>query len=693
MKINRKLLQVFVSIFLIFFIVLPNLNFAETKKDLVIFWLVDKKEMKKIGEYRYLLTFLEKNPELCLNFSFSPRVLQTWITAAPDLIEKLKKLREKKQVNVVLPPFSEPVLPLLYDYNPVVNFSYPNDIREQIVSSWELYQQIFGSLPNGMLPPAGAISTATLELLSEFEIKWILTGCQKDEEEKYLPFAQYLTEQGKEIYLFYRENNLSEYWEKISFPEDYSLKISFAKEKIRGWITEIKQKNYPLTVITFEEIEFFSFSPEKKKEILEQLLEEITQGDLVTYTAENYILKSRSVSVRKIEHFEPCTWGKEGFSLWTGKVEKKAAWELLQKTRLAVENYKNSGQAEIKILDKVLEEIYLSEAGNNFIRLGESTDLESEKEVITSNELLFRLRLINIYRLIGQPIPEELFHPLGNYSFPDSLVSLEETKIETNENEKLFSIIDLEGDSLNPDFDLKSFAVQEKNPAVGGEEIIFTFAFSQPVISTGIPVSEVDISELISSTETLTSGDTVFYTVEFSSPEVVTSTEVETEKKRVHLDLYIDLNNLVGAGSVTLLPGRNALTVPEDAWEYCLNIEINSSEEVITSEVITSKEAKMYRAKENSLPLELGKFPLIVGNDNSTFSVTVPKEILYGNPMNWGYIVLLVEEVISKETTTLPVTNLEKTRIIDLIVPPKKTQKQFLSENILNPQLSAVRIK
>ena len=39
------------------------------------------------------------------------------------------------------------------------------------------------------------------------------------------------------------------------------------------------------------------------------------------------------------------------------------------------------------------------------------------------------------------------------------------------------------------------------------------------------------------------------------------------------IDVYIDLNNRIGAGSMQLLPGRNAYTGAEDAWEYAITVD------------------------------------------------------------------------------------------------------------------------
>ncbi|HCJ66739.1 MAG TPA: hypothetical protein DHV62_05280 [Elusimicrobia bacterium] len=693
MKTSKKYYLILIVIVLILPIIFLSKMFAETKNDLIIFWLVDRKEGEKIETYRYFVNLLEKYPQLHLNLSFSPPVLQNWVTRAPDLVEKLKSLQGKKQISIVFPPFYEPVLPLLYDYNPVVSFSYPIDIREQMARSWELYQQFFDSLPNGIVPPAGAISSAILDLLSEFEIKWIVTGGEEISEGGYAPFVQYLTDAGEVVYLFFRENKLSEYRDRISPATEYSLNITSAKEKVKQWIAQIVDKNYPLTVVTLEGIPRAFTADEKEYEIVKQLFEQIVQGKFVTYTAENYILKNPSA--KRTMTLKPLSWREDGFSAWTDKIEKRAAWKLLEQARSAVEKYKNSGQAEIKTLDNILEEIYFCESGDNFLHFGEAAYENSEKI-----ELNFRLKLVNIYRLIGQPIPEELFHPLASYSFFGSLPSEEETKIEIDENERLFSLLDPSGDSFDERFDLENFSCRERVNSLDKEEIVFSFTFSNPIVLTEvvtstevITFSEVDTSiepvvvsteEAGSLQETIASENEVITSTGFYVIESSTPTEIENKVERIFVDLYIDLNNRVGAGSVALLPGRRALTIPEDAWEYCLTTEINTS---------GIKEAKLYRAKENNSSQKLGEFPVVI-NSSYTFSVDIPKEILYGKPMNWGYLVAIFKETVYyQEGDNTQKVNSEEMEIIDLIIPRGKTQKQVLSDSKLNPSLSAVRIR
>ena len=651
MKKNKKLIGVTLAlILLIQFSYFPKARteepasfYEKNSGGLILFWLADKKEVEKVEEYRHFLALLEKFSSLHLNFSFSPSVLREWITTAPDLVAKLKKLQQRKQISIVFPPWYESILPLISDYNPAVNFTYPADIREQIARSWELYQQIFNSLPQGIVPPGGAISSPTIDLLSEFDIRWVVTaplvsGTPNKEKIKYLPLSYYLTGQGKEVYLFSRENEISEYW---NFP---SGGIS-AKERVKLWITQIAQKNYPLLVVTIEGGNFFSSDDRSwNKEILEQFFTQIMQTRLLTFTAEEYILKNPAKA--KIEQISPLTWMKDGFSAWVGGPKQNAAWNLLLQARETVEKYKNSGQAEIKILDPVFEEIYTCEAGENFLYFGEYLKKEDSEKV----ELIFRLRLINIYRLLGHPIPQELFSPLTSFSFLGSLLAEEEeTKIEINENEKIFSLFDRKGDSLDENIDLEKFSAQEVFTDLGEEEIVFSFtsAVKEKVKPTVISVESA-----------------VPYNVEPSTP-------IEEVMPKFFIDLYIDLNNRVGAGSSPLLPLRKSCTLPENAWEYCLSIEVSSPE---------VKEARFYRAKENNLVEEIARFPLVEESSPTwkKFSVPIPKKILSGSPFNWSYLVAIFKQ-----------ENNSQMQIVDLLVPPGKRQEQILETG----QLPAIKIK
>lgn len=101
-------------------------------------------------------------------------------------------------------------------------------------------------------------------------------------------------------------------------------------------------------------------------------------------------------------------------------------------------------------------------------------------------------------------------------------------------------------------------------------------------------------------------SDTVVYRVTFTSAPPAGTV----------VDIYMDLNNQEGAGLTRLLPGLEAFMEVRDAWEFAVRIE--------------GDQAALYRSGRFEATL-VRKFPV------REFNVDVPRSILRGNVVNWGY--------------------------------------------------------
>jgi len=91
------------------------------------------------------------------------------------------------------------------------------------------------------------------------------------------------------------------------------------------------------------------------------------------------------------------------------------------------------------------------------------------------------------------------------------------------------------------------------------------------------------------------------------------------------IDVYVDLNHILGAGCETLLTGRGARVAPEDAWEYALTV--------------TGWGASLYRSVSNSEFLRIRTLVVQFSKERGEISVRIPRNVLRGDPMNWGYAI------------------------------------------------------
>ena len=131
---------------------------------------------------------------------------------------------------------------------------------------------------------------------------------------------------------------------------------------------------------------------------------------------------------------------------------------------------------------------------------------------------------------------------------------------------------------------------------------------------------------------------------------------------RPSYDVYVDLNHMVGAGSIRLLDGRGAFAQARDAWEFALTV--------------SGSDARLLRAGAAD-PDEIAK--LQVENDpaKAEIRVSVPRALLRGNPARWGYILLALGG--------------EPARILGLL-GPLEVQQSVLANSGVPQRVPAVRI-
>jgi hypothetical protein len=91
-------------------------------------------------------------------------------------------------------------------------------------------------------------------------------------------------------------------------------------------------------------------------------------------------------------------------------------------------------------------------------------------------------------------------------------------------------------------------------------------------------------------------------------------------------DVYMDLNRILGAGSIPLLPGRGAFTQARDAWEFALSV--------------SATEAQLWRAGFGDEPDEITTLAVERDPSRGEIRISVPRRLMRGDPARWGYVLL-----------------------------------------------------
>ncbi len=326
------------------------------------------------------------------------------------------------------------------------------------------------------------------------------------------------------------------------------------------------------------------------------------------------------------------------FSPWIGQPEENRAWDLLGVVRRAIDQHQNSGQADLRSLDLAKRAIHAAENGSYFDSFGSEKDGARNDDVTRE----FTASLAQVYPLLGQPVAPELRG--GAAGSGPSMAVADESEGRFERDGDVLRWHDAMHDDRGPgdyfyptgpqfptgSWDLLAFSV-----TAGESEAVFSFNFADLSNPGRAPAG-------------------------FSLPLV---------------DLYIDINRSIGAGTQDLLPGRPGLVEAADAWEYAISVDGWTGRFI---------QARSRQDSRDSPALVVRK------DDASTFSVRVPRRLLRGDPADWGFAVVVMGRSLAGSAPMAvavepgpdrfggAVPNRSAPPYIDLLVPPGLTQRRIL---------------
>lgn len=144
-------------------------------------------------------------------------------------------------------------------------------------------------------------------------------------------------------------------------------------------------------------------------------------------------------------------------------------------------------------------------------------------------------------------------------------------------------------------------------------------------------------------------------------------------------DVYMDLNHIVGAGSIRLLEGRGAFAQARDAWEFALSV--------------AGTDAGLWRSPAGETE-EVGTMKAELDPVKNEIRVSVPRELLRGNPARWGYIALALAEDPARAGRSPAATLVGPDGALTLgLLAPLEIQKNVLDRPGTPQRVSAVRLE
>ncbi|MFH1666975.1 MAG: glycoside hydrolase family 57 protein [Elusimicrobiota bacterium] len=352
------------------------------------------------------------------------------------VVSKYKEMQEKGQIEVSVTPFYHPILPLLCNTDiakfgmPGVflpkKFSRPEDAQAQIRKAVGYYEKIFGVKPRGMWPSEGSVSEDIIGPIADAGINWIATDEQilyntiamqqsgvVSKSPRELFYQPYLVEKNtpegvKSLNIIFRDRVLSDsigfvysHWDPNDAANDFITKIHRLKESL--W----KDKNSTFFIpVILDGENCWEFYRNDGWDFLRALYSKLSSDpEIETVTISDFLKEHPSKITLK--HLFPGSWINANFGVWIGHQEDNLAWEFVLKTRNMLDDYiKNNPEkkdsTEVKC---AFEELYIAEGSDWNWWYGD--DHSSGQDEMF--DYLFRKHLMNVYDLLGQPVPDEFY--------------------------------------------------------------------------------------------------------------------------------------------------------------------------------------------------------------------------------------------------------------------------------------------
>ena len=347
--------------------------------------------------------------------------------------KEMASLKQLGQIEISCSPLHHPILPLVYDSNSALEamprtplpepiYNYPEDAKTQIKSGIDYYQKLFGCKPTGMWPSEGSVSNQVLELMAEQNIQWLATdegilaaslGDNYRSIYKYFPH-EINTSKG-DVTLFFRDHNLSD---KIGFIystwNGYDAACNFREElfAIRNNIIHNLGEDAldsAVVPIILDGENCWEFYHENGIHFLRELFSmfEITQ-ELETVLFSECLNLPIPNFLPVVKNIRAGSWINANFSIWVGHQDDVKAWNMLSKVRKLVEENKSKLPAEQ--LEKIMDEIYIAEGSDWFWWYGPEHDAPNKPDF----DVIYRWRIIEIYKMLGLEPPTDLFVPVAD---------------------------------------------------------------------------------------------------------------------------------------------------------------------------------------------------------------------------------------------------------------------------------------
>jgi len=345
------------------------------------------------------------------------------------VIPEYRHASERRQVELSTSPFYHPILPLLCDTDiylrthphsrmPRARFQHPEDALEQLTRAVSYHERLFGSKPAGLWPSEGSVSDAMVPLVARAGLAWMATdeeilartlekgfprdglGQLEQPELLYRPYR--VGRRGTDVACGFRDHALSDLigfsyasWAPDVAADDFIHRLSEAGRRAKRRMDGAE----PTIFVILDGENAWEHYEGQGRPFLRALYSRLQSSDELQSVTMSEACAGATESLPSVF---PGSWINGDFYIWIGHADDHRAWGQLVDARRALDAA-GPGIAPTA-LARAHEEMLVAEGSDWFWWYGDDHSSDHDRDF----DELFRRHVQNVYRALGQPIPDEL---------------------------------------------------------------------------------------------------------------------------------------------------------------------------------------------------------------------------------------------------------------------------------------------
>ncbi len=361
------------------------------------------------------------------------------------IIQRYRALALSGQIELSVTPYAHPIVPLMLDINSareaMPEVTLPNEtvypggeerVHWHMQQGLDIFKNHFGFKPVGCWPSEGAVSNATLDILSEYGFKWTATGDSVlnnslsqaniiDEVYQNIGVHRAYTVKGcsnieqaekskksvekkdESINIFFRDDGLSDL---IGFTyskwhaDDAVGNLIEHLETIYDYREE--QEGRVVSIILDGE-NAWEYYPENAYYFLTTLYKRLVEHENIELTTFAECVEPKSKTT-ELPSLVAGSWVYGSFSTWIGDQSKNRGWDMLIEAKKVFDKVVAKGVLDAEQLSRTEQQLAVCEGSDWFWWFGDYNPADS----VSSFESLFRLNLSILYQYLGVLPPSYL---------------------------------------------------------------------------------------------------------------------------------------------------------------------------------------------------------------------------------------------------------------------------------------------